>query len=147
MHGRALGVEKRTCRRGDPERRPCPPPNAGFRVLAADIAVRASVIDVVRASGRGVPRYRGAPMFRAESVGSKKLLVGILKYPDRFDARYRAPAPRLVARVAAGSTLAQLQAAARRRADMIVARVEKRRMFDNRSRSRNVPASKLVVHA
>lgn len=109
--------------------------------------MRASDIDVVRASGRGVPRYRGGPMFRAESAGSKKLLVGILKYRDRFDAMYRATAPRLVARVAAGSTLAQLQAAARRRADMIVARVEKRRMFDNRSRSRNVPASKLVVHA
>jgi 3-hydroxyacyl-CoA dehydrogenase len=109
---RTLGVEKRTHTDEEIlERCVYPLLNEGFRILAEGVAVRASDIDVVWTSGYGFPRYRGGPMFHAETIGLKTLLDGILKYRDRFGAMHWEPAPLLVELVAAGKTLAQWQAA------------------------------------
>ena len=43
--------------------------NEGARLLEEGIALRASDIDIVYTSGYGFPRYRGGPMFYADTVG------------------------------------------------------------------------------
>jgi 3-hydroxyacyl-CoA dehydrogenase len=43
--------------------------NEGARILEEGIAIRASDIDVVWCNGYGWPRYRGGPMYWADSIG------------------------------------------------------------------------------
>ena len=108
---RTLGVEKRTHPETEIlERCLYPLMNEGIRILEEGVAVRASDIDVVWTSGYGFPRYRGGPMFHAETIGLKTLLDGILKYRERFGPMHWAPAPLLVRLVAEGKTLAQWEA-------------------------------------
>ncbi|MBO0766859.1 MAG: 3-hydroxyacyl-CoA dehydrogenase, partial [Hyphomicrobiaceae bacterium] len=56
--------------------------NEGFLILEERIALRAADIDVVWTSGYGFPRYRGGPMFYAETVGLPVVLAGIEKYRE-----------------------------------------------------------------
>jgi 3-hydroxyacyl-CoA dehydrogenase len=107
-----LGVEKRTHTEQEIlERCLYPLMNEGFRILDEGVAVRASDIDVVWTSGYGFPRYRGGPMFHAETIGLKTLLDGILSYRARFGPMHWEPAPLLVKLVDEGRTLAQWQSA------------------------------------
>jgi 3-hydroxyacyl-CoA dehydrogenase len=84
--------------------------NEGARVLEDGIAFRASDIDVVYTSGYGFPRYRGGPMFYADTVGLKTIYNRILEFQRILDARYWQPAPLLEKLVKAGSSFAQWQA-------------------------------------
>jgi len=84
--------------------------NEGARVLEDGIAFRASDIDVVYTSGYGFPRYRGGPMFYADTVGLKTIYNRILEFQRALDARYWQPAPLLEKLVKVGSSFAQLQA-------------------------------------
>lgn len=84
--------------------------NEGIGILEEGVAVRASDIDAVWTPGYGFPRYRGGPMFHAETIGSTRLLDGILKYRSRFGPMHWAPAPLLVRLVAQGKALAPWQA-------------------------------------
>jgi 3-hydroxyacyl-CoA dehydrogenase len=79
--------------------------NEGFRILEERVAVRASDIDVVWTSGYGFPRYRGGPMFYADTIGLETLLDGIEKYRDRFGPMHWEPAPLLVRLVKEGKKL------------------------------------------
>ena len=81
--------------------------NEGIRILEEGVALRASDIDVVWTSGYGFPRYRGGPMFYADTIGLKTLLEGILKYRALFGPMHWEPAPLLVKLAAEGKTLAQ----------------------------------------
>ena len=81
--------------------------NEGFRILEEGVAVRASDIDVVWTSGYGFPRYRGGPMFYADTIGLKTLLDGMAKYRDLFGPMHWEPAPLLAMLVREGKTLAQ----------------------------------------
>jgi 3-hydroxyacyl-CoA dehydrogenase len=81
--------------------------NEGFRVLEEGVAVRASDIDVVWTSGYGFPRYRGGPMFYAQTIGLKTLLAGMEKYRKRLGPMHWEPAPLLVKLVKEGLSLAQ----------------------------------------
>jgi len=108
----ALGVRQRTHTDEEIlERCLYPLLNEGFRVLEEGVAVRASDIDVVWASGYGFPRYRGGPMFHAETIGLKTLLEGINRYRAQLGEPYGSmhwqPAPLLVKLVREGKTLAQ----------------------------------------
>ncbi len=85
--------------------------NEGFRILEEGVALRSSDIDVVWTSGYGFPRYRGGPMFHADTIGLKALLAGIHKYRDRFGPMHWQPAPLLERLVSEGKTLAQWDAA------------------------------------
>ena len=58
--------------------------NEGFRILEEGVALRAADIDVVWTSGYGFPRYRGGPMFHAETSGLDNVLAGIEKYQKAF---------------------------------------------------------------
>jgi 3-hydroxyacyl-CoA dehydrogenase len=76
--------------------------NEGFRVLGEGIATRAADIDVVWTSGYGFPRYRGGPMFYAETIGLPTLLNGMRRYAESLGPMHWAPAPLLVELVARG---------------------------------------------
>ena len=84
--------------------------NEGFRILGEGVALRASDIDVVWTAGYGFPRYRGGPMFYAETIGLDTLLAGMHKYQARFGPMHWEPAPLLVELVQRGLGVAQWEA-------------------------------------
>ena len=81
--------------------------NEGFRILEEGVVQRASDIDVVWTSGYGFPRYRGGPMFYAESIGLKTLLDGMLRFRAQFGPMHWEPAQLLVELVRKGSSLSE----------------------------------------
>jgi len=85
--------------------------NEGFRILEEGIALRASDIDVVWTSGYGFPRYRGGPMFYAQTIGLEVLLDGVRKYRKLFGPMHWEPAKLLVQLVEKNQSLAEWEAA------------------------------------
>jgi 3-hydroxyacyl-CoA dehydrogenase len=84
--------------------------NEGARILEDGIAFRASDIDVVYTSGYGFPRYRGGPMFYADTIGLKKIYDRIQEFQRTLDSNYWQPAPLLEKLTKAGSTFGRWQA-------------------------------------
>lgn len=84
--------------------------NEGLRILEEGVALRASDIDVVWTSGYGFPRYRGGPMFYADTIGLKTVHDGMLKYRAQFGPMHWEPAPLLTRLVEEGRTLADWSA-------------------------------------
>jgi 3-hydroxyacyl-CoA dehydrogenase len=78
--------------------------NEGAQLLDEGVALRASDIDVVYLAGYGFPRYRGGPMFYADTVG----LYNVARTMRRFaanphgDPGFWRPAPLLEKLVAEG---------------------------------------------
>jgi 3-hydroxyacyl-CoA dehydrogenase len=105
-----LGVEQRSHTDQEiVERCLYPLLNEGMRILEEGVAVRASDIDVVWTSGYGFPRYRGGPMFYAETIGLRTLYEGLLKYQKIFGPMHWQPANLLRQLIESGQTLAQWQ--------------------------------------
>jgi 3-hydroxyacyl-CoA dehydrogenase len=73
--------------------------NEGARALEERFASRAGDIDVIYCYGFGFPRYRGGPMFYADTVGLPTLLSRLNEYRRRFGDHWK-PAP-LIERLAA----------------------------------------------
>lgn len=69
--------------------------NTGARILEEGIAQRASDIDVIYAFGYGFPRFRGGPMFYADTVGVVKVLEAIEGFRKGYRAEHWQPAPLL----------------------------------------------------
>jgi 3-hydroxyacyl-CoA dehydrogenase len=84
--------------------------NEGALLLEEGIALRASDIDVVYTAGYGFPRYRGGPMFYADTVGLKAIYDKIIEFQKTLDPQYWQPAPLLKKLALAGSSFAQWQA-------------------------------------
>lgn len=106
-----LGIEQREHSKQEIlERCLYPLLNEGIRILEEGVALRASDIDVVWLAGYGFPRYRGGPMFYAQTIGLKTLLDGMLKYQRQFGPMHWQPAPLLEKLVAEGRTLADWEA-------------------------------------
>jgi 3-hydroxyacyl-CoA dehydrogenase len=106
-----LGVEQREHSEEEiVERCLYPLMNEGFRILEEGIALRAADIDVVWTSGYGFPRFRGGPMFHAETIGLKTLLDGMNKYKEIFGPMHWEPAALLVELVEQNKTLAEWEA-------------------------------------
>jgi 3-hydroxyacyl-CoA dehydrogenase len=80
--------------------------NEGLRILEEGIAQRAGDVDVVWCAGYGFPRYRGGPMFYADTLGLPVLLAGMEKYRAIFGPMHWEPAPLLMRLVGEGRTLA-----------------------------------------
>jgi 3-hydroxyacyl-CoA dehydrogenase len=80
--------------------------NEGLKILDEGIAQRASDIDVVWCMGYGFPRYRGGPMFYADTIGLPTLLAGMEKYKTSYGSMHWEPAPLLVRLVREARTLA-----------------------------------------
>jgi 3-hydroxyacyl-CoA dehydrogenase len=109
-----LGIEQRAHDKQEiVERCLYPLLNEGLRILEEGIAVRASDIDVVWTAGYGFPRYRGGPMFYADTIGLPTLLEGLHKYRRQHGPMHWQPAPLLVELVERGSSIAEWQAQAR----------------------------------
>ncbi len=79
--------------------------NEGMRILEEGVASRAADIDVVWCAGYGFPRYRGGPLFYADTIGLKTVRDGMLKYRDLFGPMHWQPAPLLDRLAAEGRTL------------------------------------------
>jgi 3-hydroxyacyl-CoA dehydrogenase len=77
--------------------------NEGARILEEGYATRASDIDVIYCNGFGFPRYRGGPMFYAETIGFDTVLARVNDYRVRFGDYWRPAA--LLERLAAEGRL------------------------------------------
>lgn len=84
--------------------------NEGARLLEEGVALRASDIDVVYTAGYGFPRYRGGPMFYADTIGLKTIYERILEFRRTLDAQYWTPAPLLEKLALSNSSFAAWQA-------------------------------------
>jgi 3-hydroxyacyl-CoA dehydrogenase len=76
--------------------------NEAAYILEEGIAMRASDIDIIYLTGYGFPRYRGGPMFYADTLGLKRvveIMDGFAKNPNA-DPTFWKPAP-LLAKLAA----------------------------------------------
>ncbi len=69
--------------------------NEGARILEEGIALRAVDIDMVYLTGYGFPRYRGGPMFYADTVGLKGVLAAVEKYAKGYHGECWEAAPLL----------------------------------------------------
>ncbi|ORE93209.1 3-hydroxyacyl-CoA dehydrogenase [Stappia sp. 22II-S9-Z10] len=79
----------------------------GARVLEDGIALRPVDIDAAFLFGYGFPRFRGGPMFYADTIGAAELVRRIEAYAEEDDFFWRVPP--LLARMAAdGTTFADL---------------------------------------
>jgi 3-hydroxyacyl-CoA dehydrogenase len=76
--------------------------NEGAQLLEEGIALRASDIDIVYLTGYGYPRFRGGPMFHADTVGLKRVVDTMKDFAanEHADPAFWTPAP-LLARLAA----------------------------------------------
>lgn len=81
--------------------------NEGALILEEGIALRPSDIDVVYANGYGMGRYRGGPMWYADTVGLKNVREAMLKYRKRYGDLYWTPAPLLEELANSGKTFDQ----------------------------------------
>ena len=80
--------------------------NEGLRILEEGVAMRAGDVDVVWTAGYGFPRYRGGPLFYADTIGLETVYRGILRYREQFGPMHWEPAPLLSRLVQQGRTLA-----------------------------------------
>jgi 3-hydroxyacyl-CoA dehydrogenase len=70
--------------------------NEGASTLSDGIAESPDDIDVIWCSGYGFPRYRGGPMFYADTIGPATVLAGIHRFAEVHGPRYWQPAPLLI---------------------------------------------------
>jgi 3-hydroxyacyl-CoA dehydrogenase len=75
--------------------------NEGARVLEEGFASRPGDVDVIYCYGFGFPRYRGGPMFYADTVGLPAILTRIHEYRERVGPHWK-PAPLIEKLVAEG---------------------------------------------
>jgi 3-hydroxyacyl-CoA dehydrogenase len=68
--------------------------NTGAEILEEGIALRAGDIDIVYIYGYGFPRYRGGPMFYADSVGLDKVYESVKRF-HKAHGEFWTPAPLL----------------------------------------------------
>lgn len=81
--------------------------NEAIQILDEGVAIRASDIDVAWSSGYGFPRYRGGPLFYAETLGLKVLYDGVLKYQKKFGSMHWRPARLLEQLVKEGKSISE----------------------------------------
>jgi 3-hydroxyacyl-CoA dehydrogenase len=79
--------------------------NEGAKILEEGIALRASDIDIVYLTGYGFPVYRGGPMFYADTVGLKNVVVAMGRYAQGRYPQYWKPAALLAKLAADGKSL------------------------------------------
>jgi 3-hydroxyacyl-CoA dehydrogenase len=79
--------------------------NEGARILGEGIAESAAAIDAIWCNGYGFPRWRGGPMFYADSLGVRQVVESIERLARRHGERYWTLAPLLVDCVRSGGRL------------------------------------------
>jgi 3-hydroxyacyl-CoA dehydrogenase len=78
--------------------------NEGALILSEGIAATPADIDVIWCNGYGFPRFRGGPMFHADTIGLGKVLDGINRFAALHGRGYWTPAPLLVEIAGNGGT-------------------------------------------
>jgi 3-hydroxyacyl-CoA dehydrogenase len=78
--------------------------NEGARILAEGIANSPADIDAIWCNGYGFPRFRGGPLFYADTIGPAALLAGIRRFGQLHGARDWTPAPLLIEIAGRGDT-------------------------------------------
>jgi 3-hydroxyacyl-CoA dehydrogenase len=92
---RELGIERRSFTKDEiVERCIYALINEGAKILEEGIALRASDVDLVWIHGYGFPRYRGGPMFYADTVGLKKVYDTVARFYQE-QGEWMKPAPLL----------------------------------------------------
>jgi len=84
--------------------------NEGARILGEGIAASPGDIDAIWCNGYGFPRYRGGPMFHADTIGLDTVLAGVRRFAAAHGPTYWTPAPLLVELAARGDTFTAWQA-------------------------------------
>ena len=80
--------------------------NVGAQILDEGLAYRAADIDVIWTLGYGFPRWRGGPMFHADTLGLDRVVEEIERFAAAGDTYYWRVAPLLRKLAAAGHTFA-----------------------------------------
>ncbi len=88
--------------------------NEGARVLGEGIAAAPGDIDAIWCNGYGFPRFRGGPMFYADTLGLGAVLDGVHRFAESLGATYWTPAPLLEELGRNGGTFQAWGAGARR---------------------------------
>ena len=83
--------------------------NEAAKILEEGLAIRPSDIDVIWIHGYGFPRWRGGPMFWADSVGLDRILEAMQRW-QREHGEWMRPAPLLERLVREGRGFASLGA-------------------------------------
>jgi 3-hydroxyacyl-CoA dehydrogenase len=84
--------------------------NEGARILEEGIAARASDLDVIWTTGYGFPRFRGGPMFYADTLGVSEIYAQVARLHSLY-GDYWKPAPLLRQLAEGGSSFAEWDAA------------------------------------
>jgi 3-hydroxyacyl-CoA dehydrogenase len=84
--------------------------NEGARILEEGIASRASDLDVIWTTGYGFPRFRGGPMFYADTLGLREVYAQIVRLHG-LHGHYWEPAPLLQRLAEQGSSFVTWDAA------------------------------------
>ncbi len=84
--------------------------NEGALILEHRFAASPSDIDAIWCNGYGFPRYRGGPMFYADTVGVSVVLEGVRRFERTIGPQYWTPAPLLSELAATGVTFESWQA-------------------------------------
>jgi len=79
--------------------------NEGARILGEGVAESASDIDAIWCNGYGFPRWRGGPMFYADTLGVPQVIESIERLARQHGERYWSPAPVLLRCVRSGGRL------------------------------------------
>ncbi|MCY4593121.1 MAG: 3-hydroxyacyl-CoA dehydrogenase NAD-binding domain-containing protein [Alphaproteobacteria bacterium] len=104
------GIERRDIPDGEIlERCMYPLVNEAAKILEEGLAIRPSDIDVIWIHGYGFPRWRGGPMFWADSVGLDRILEAMQRW-HREHGEWMRPAPLLERLVREGRGFASLGA-------------------------------------
>jgi 3-hydroxyacyl-CoA dehydrogenase len=88
--------------------------NEGARLLGEGIAAVPGDIDAIWCNGYGFPRFRGGPMFYADTLGLGVVLDGVHRFAETLGGKYWTPAPLLEELGRSGSTFQAWCAGARR---------------------------------
>jgi 3-hydroxyacyl-CoA dehydrogenase len=105
-----LGIERRTITDEEiVERCQLALINEGASILEQGFAASPGDIDVIWCNGYGYPRYRGGPMFYADTLGTAVVLEGIRRFERALGPQYWTPAPLLQELAASGATFQSWQ--------------------------------------
>jgi 3-hydroxyacyl-CoA dehydrogenase len=63
--------------------------NEGAKILEEGLAIRASDVDVVWLHGYGFPRWRGGPMFYADTVGLSEVAATLDRFHDAWGDKWK----------------------------------------------------------
>jgi 3-hydroxyacyl-CoA dehydrogenase len=106
----ALGVARRAIGRDEmTERMVFALVNEGAKIVAEGIARRPSDVDVVWVYGYGFPRWRGGPLFYADTIGLGRVVERLKAFADVSGDPDLVPAPLLVELANSGRTFADYQ--------------------------------------